>query len=326
MADSKIYIGIENIGSIFDGASDIEIYCGTELLYPLVPPTIHYYLTFKPLENTTFSFSGTSRGSINNSVEYSTDSGRTWVALANGSNTPMLTPNDVIWWRGINHPIGTESDAGAPLSTHLGVGTFSSSGRFNAEGNSLSLLYGDNFEEQTDFATYTWAFDALFKNCSGLVDASGLVMDGIALPTRCYRQLFNGCTRLTKAPVLMAEILSVNCYLGMFAECTSLVDAPALIAKTMVQGCYARMFENCTSLVDAPKLNAKKIEKDCYDMMFDGCVKLKNVTCLATTFEGTPTSNWMRNVASKGTFIKPRSSSWEEGVNGIPSGWTIKNV
>lgn len=327
MADSKIYLGTKHIGSLFEGTSDISIYLGTELVYPLIPVTIHYYLTFTPLENSTFSFSGTSRDNIHNSVEYSLDSGHTWTSLENGSNTPTIASGETIMWRGINHPIGTEDDAGAPLSTHLGIGTFSSSGRFNAEGNSLSLLYGDDFEEQTDFATYTWAFDALFKGCTGLVDASGLVMDGIALPTRCYRQLFNGCTSLTKAPVLMAETLSTNCYLGMFEGCTSLVDAPVLIAKTMVQGCYAKMFKNCTSMVNAPTLPARVILNDCYDEMFNGCTSLNNITCLARENEvHTPTTNWVKDVAAVGVFYRPSSTSWERGDNGIPSGWIVRNA
>ena len=326
MADSKIYLGAKHIGSLFQGASDISIYLGEELVYPLVPETIHYYLTFTPLENSTFSFSGTSRDSINNSVEYSLDSGHTWTTLANGSNTPTIATGEKIMWRGINHPIGTEEDAGAPLTTHLGIGTFSSSGRFNAEGNSLSLLYGDNFEEQTDFDTYTWAFDALFKGCTGLVDASGLVMDGIALPTRCYRQLFNGCTSLTKAPVLMAQTLSVNCYLGMFAGCTSLVNAPTLIAKTLVQGCYARMFMGCTSLVNAPTLSARVIGFDCYDEMFENCTSLNNITCLAREMSGTPLSNWVLNTSAVGVFYKDKNATWNRGNSGIPNGWIVRNA
>lgn len=327
MADSKIYLGTKHIGSLFEGTSDISIYLGTELVYPLIPVTIHYYLTFTPLENSSFSFSGTSRDNIHNSVEYSLDSGHTWTSLENGSNTPTITSGEKIMWRGINHPIGTEADAGASEDTHLGIGTFSSSGRFNAEGNSLSLLYGDDFEEQTDFNTYTWAFDALFKNCNGLVDASGLVMDGIELPTRCYRQLFSNCTNLTKAPVLMAETLSTNCYLAMFRNCTSLVNAPTLIAKTMVQGCYARMFAGCTSLVNAPTLSARVLANDCYDKIFEGCSSLNNITCLATNMTAnTPTTNWVDGVAAVGVFYKPSSVNWERGNSGIPSGWIVRNA
>lgn len=327
MADSKIYLGSIHIGSLFEGASDISIYLGEEKVYPLIPVEIHDYLTFIPIEDSTFSFSGTSRDEINNSVEYSLDSGMTWTALENGINTPTVHSGETIMWRGINHPIGTDDDSGAPLSTHLGIGTFSSSGRFNAKGNSLSLLYGSEFETQTDFNTYIWAFDALFKECSGLVDASGLVMAGESLPTRCYRQLFNGCTRLTKAPVLMATELSTNCYLGMFQYCTSLVDAPQLIAKTLVQGCYAEMFRGCTALVNAPNLPAKTLANDCYDRMFDGCTRLKTITCAATNFgSGTPTTNWMLNVAAVGTFYKTNNVTWDRNASGIPAGWNVRNI
>ena len=37
MANSKIYLGSTNIGSLFQGADDISIYLGEERIYPLIP-------------------------------------------------------------------------------------------------------------------------------------------------------------------------------------------------------------------------------------------------------------------------------------------------
>lgn len=287
-------------------------------------PYLHKSTGFIALEDGAFSFSGTSKDNIHNSVSYSLDNGQTWVALPNGEYTPTLHAGDRILWKGINHPIGTAEDSGASEDTYLGIGTFSSTCRFSLEGNPLSLIYGDNFENQSDFSTYLWVYDALFKNCNKLVDASNFIIAGVELPTRCYRQMFANCTSLTKAPVLPSNDLSLNCYLGMFKNCTSLVVAPNLGAKTLAAGCYARMFQGCTALQNAPKLEAKVLANDCYDNMFDGCTSLKNVTCLATDMSsGTPTSFWLRDVAERGTFHKARGVEWSRDNSGIPANWTV---
>lgn len=292
-----------------------------------IHPQIHNYLAFVAIEDGTFTFSGTSRDEIHNSVSYSLDGGETWVALENGSNTPTVHAGEVIMWKGTNTPV-------RPITTgateeNVGIGEFKSTSKFNVEGNSLSLLFGDRFDEVTpvEFIAYDYAFDKLLRGCNKLVDASGMIIAGTILPTRCYTHMFWHCTSLTKAPVLPSTMLTMNCYLGMFKGCTSLVIPPRLNATTLAAGCYAEMFEGCTSLRNAPELPASVLAKDCYDSMFKGCTRLNNVTCLAIDKSAqTPTSGWLINVASSGVFRKPRGVEWERNNNGIPSGWTVVNI
>jgi hypothetical protein len=62
-----------------------------------------------------------------------------------------------------------------------GMGTFSSTGRFNVEGNIMSLWYGDDFIDKNDLGGRTWIFHTLFKNCTKLVDASKLILPATTL-------------------------------------------------------------------------------------------------------------------------------------------------
>ena len=62
--------------------------------------------------------------------------------------------------------------------------------------------------------------------------------------------------------------------------------------------------------------------------MFWGCKKVNYIKCLATNISATScTENWVKGVASSGTFVSHKSmSSWTTGVNGKPSGWSTSTV
>ena len=111
----------------------------------------------------------------------------------------------------------------------------------------------------------------------------------------------------------------------MFQNCTSLTTAPELLATTLANGCYSGMFSYCRSLTTAPELPATTLANGCYSYMFKDCTSLSSIKCFATNISATDcTDNWVDNVASSGTFTKAASmTSWTEGDNGIPSGWTV---
>jgi hypothetical protein len=88
------------------------------------------------------------------------------------------------------------------------------------------------------------------------------------------------------------------------------------------------MFYGCTSLTTAPVLPATTLATYCYSSMFDGCTSLSSIKCLATDISASNcTSYWVRGVAASGTFTKASSiQGWSTGINGIPSGWTVRNA
>lgn len=273
----------------------------------------HYYsqdyLTFVAEEDGTFNFS-------RNNINYSVDGGKTWTTLTSNTNTPTIQAGSKIMWKAVFTP---------ELSN--GIGTFHSTGRFIAQGNPMSLLYGDDFKGQTSLSGKDYAFACLFIRCTGLTSAKNIALVATTLSEDCYSHMFEGCTSLTMIPTLPATTLAPACYMSMFNGCSSLTKAPTLPAITLTQACYMYMFQNCISLTTAPVLPATTLTTSCYLYMFNGCTKLNNITCLATnTSASLCTYYWVNGVASTGTFTKAANvNNWPMGVSGIPSGWTIQN-
>ena len=166
-------------------------------------------------------------------------------------------------------------------------------------------------------------YEEMFSRCTSLVSAPEL--PATTLADYCYNYMFRGCTSLTTSPALPATTLAERCYANMFNGCTSLVTAPALPATTFYDSCYRQMFSGCKSLTTAPELPATTLAGSCYRRMFDGCSNLQNVTCFATDISAQNcTSNWLRNVAYEGTFVKASGfDGWESGASGIPEDWTV---
>ena len=341
---------------LFETHTQYETFIGGGGVTPFVKPNVSYcvqenevhynprtwadeYLTFVALEDGTFTFAP----SGGNVISYSIDNGHTWSDLAADTNTPTVTRGNKVLWRGEMTPI-----------TNRGVGTFSSTGKFKAQGNIMSLLFGADFKGQTDLTGKDYAFYRLFSSNSNLVNVQNLSLPATTLAESCYDSMFYGCTSLVNAPtlpattlagycysymfygctnlvnapsVLPATTLAGGCYTCMFRNCTSLVNAPTLPATTLAVYCYQNMFNGCTSLVKAPTLPATTLEYSCYQFMFDGCTKLSYIKCLATKISASSLSNWVNGVASSGTFVKDANmTSWTTGISGIPTGWTVQDV
>lgn len=136
----------------------------------------------------------------------------------------------------------------------------------------------------------------------------------------------NTCGINASGLLLPATTLSQDCYSGMFAGCSALDAAPTeLPALTLAPGCYSYMFEGCDMLPDAPHLPATELVDRCYASMFSGCGTIEQVTCLATTINGSDcTTNWLNGVKPAGTFTKAKGVNWwTTGPSGIPSGWSV---
>ena len=296
------------------------------------------YLTFEAVEDTTFQF--TKAG-----LSYSLDNGDTWTSLAANTATPTVNAGNKILFKGTMTPSS---------SSPYGIGTFKSTGKYNAMGNVMPLLFGDNFIDQTDLTGKNYAFYGLFLNNTHLVDAANLMLPATTLASSCYRNMFFGCTSLTTAPELPATTLAYecyntmfygctslttapelpattlasSCYYGMFYDCTSLTTAPKLPATTLANYCYSSMFYDCTSLTTAPKLPATTLVNGCYNEMFNGCTNLNYITAMFTTTPSTTyTRNWVNGVSSTGTFVKNSAATWDvTDTNGIPTGWTVETA
>ena len=166
---------------------------------------------------------------------------------------------------------------------------------------------------------------SMFYGCSSLDSAPALPAEKLAY--RCYGYMFKNCTSLTIAPALPAKELANYCYWRMFLGCSALSQVPEILpAKELTTYCYSQMFMQ-TAITRAPELPAKTLGEYSYYQMFYQCNKLKYIKCLATDISATGcTQGWVNGVATSGTFVKnSQMSSWSNGNDGIPNGWTIQD-
>lgn len=239
------------------------------------------YMYFEALQN------GLTISLSINSIEYSLD-GSTWNTLPADTASPAINTGEKIYFKGELTP-----------ATDVGIGTFTLSKRCNAGGNAMSLLFGDDFENQYSLSGKNYAFSRLFSRCTTLESVSAGFLPATTLANFCYFQVFYYCPSLKSAPELPATTLVESCYDWMFAMCYALTTAPVLPAITLVNNCYRRMFDSCKSL--------------------------NYIKALFTTTPGSSyTAYWVSYVPSKGTFVKNKAATWDvTGTSGIPSGWTV---
>ena len=279
------------------------------------------YLTFNILSAGTINWTANSTA-LTKTIDYKLNNGE-WVSITSntGSSAPTITVNsgDKVQFRGNNAQYATNNYS--DYNSFKG-----STALFEAEGNAMSLIYGDNFKNNSTISSI-FALASLFRGCTNLGSAKNLILPSTTLVSYCYDSMFDGCASLTTAPELPATTLAQYCYRYMFQNCTSLTPAPALPATKLSDNCYESMFNGCTSLTTAPELPATTLANSCYKSMFQGCTKLNYIKCLANIYDTTGyTTNWVKGVASKGTFVKTSGSRWSTGDSGIPTGWTKQNA
>jgi len=230
------------------------------------------YFTIESLEdNNTITFT---RGNDapSNTFYYSTDNGTNWI---NRSTTQSWTLNtgDKLKLKAIASHWCNYTDN---ISKSW---VFSSTKTFNVYGNIMSLLYGDDFEDNNTLPAVS-TFTNLFRGCDKIVNAKNLKLPATTMTTSCYWKMFMNCPSLLTAPELPATTLATWCYSGMFWGCMALVTAPILPATTLAQKCYEQMFGYCTSLVNAPVLPATTLSTNCYYEMFFNCTSLTQAPVL----------------------------------------------
>ena len=209
--------------------------------------------------------------SLNQSIQYSLDYGKTWTELAD--QTPVTIPGNggICLIRG-----KLSGDNYNNNWTTFYIRDYN----LECHGNIMYLYDYENPYNTT--LTYAYAFRCLFENCSKLLTAPTL--PATTLSAACYQQMFKGCTSLTTAPTLPATKSTNACYFQMFIGCTSLTTAPELPATTLVKDCYHSMFQDCTSLTTAPTtLPATTLTVNCYRQMFQECKALTTAPELPAT-------------------------------------------
>ena len=233
------------------------------------------------------------------SLWYSLDKMVTWVQLvtdvSSDYETISLTSGQTVYIRSISdngriETIGLDKHNSDYTSFKID-GNMAVSRYMNAMWNYRSLN-----EPLLEYCAYK-----LFEGCTGLTDASELVMltEDLDSANNCYDSMFSGCTNLVNAPVLPATGLSEYCYHNMFYGCTNLSETPELIGQSLQNGCYSYMFASGVSLTNhtiPDRLPIEELKIACYRGMFAGCtglaksIQLPSMTlapyCYANMFQG----------------------------------------
>ena len=237
-----------------------------------IKPKIPNYLCFTALESGTFTL--TIDANLSTSalqyIEYSLD-GNAWVKTDNVNSqsvvitTPTIANGGKVYWRGIGNQLAN-SFSGNPS-------IFSSTCRFDASGEVMSLLKGKNFTKSRNVGNS--AFARLFKDCSTIVNAKDLIIEVGSIGSYGLQEMFINCTSLITTPYInnLNGALAFN---AMFKGCTSLVevtyDLP--VPPTISNRTYSSMFEGCTALVKTPNLPLTEFGDSAYYSMFRGCTSL----------------------------------------------------
>ena len=233
-------------------------------------------LTFNILSAGTINWTA-SNSSVTKTIDYKLNDGE-WTSITSntGETAPSIEVNsgDIIQFRGDNAQYATSSTM---YNSFKG-----STASFEIEGNIMSLIYGDDFKNNSTISS-AYTFVGLFSKCANLVSVENLILPATTLVDSCYRNMFLECTSLTTAPKLPATTLAHSCYYSMFWFCTSLTTAPELPATTLVDSCYQQMFLGCTSLTTAPELPATTLAPSCYCDMFSNCTSLTTAPELPVT-------------------------------------------
>lgn len=272
-------------------------------------------LTFNIISAGTISLKNDVNATVK-SIEYKVNDGEWTVGYftpstaSTGWTSISVNNGDLIQFRGNNAAYADSVTKGS---------RFTSTARYNAYGNIMSLINSTSFSGLTSVGTL--AFALLFST-DGIVSAANLQLPATTLGQSCYYQMFQNCSTLTVAPQLPATIMADGCYGGMFYSCRALTTAPDIShITTLENGCCDKMFRDSgiQSIVVSP---ATPISY-CYNEMFYNCTSLSYIKCLTTSPNTSQTWNWASGVAANGTFVKKQGVTWESGNNGIPTGWTV---
>ena len=227
------------------------------------------YLTFTAEEDgTTFSFTKHGTGNI----DYSIDNGFTWTSLESGANTPPINTGEKMMWRG---------EMIRSTSGNLGIGRFSSTGRFRVGGNPYSLVNKVNSADPNNGKYCLYA--NLFNGCSLLTDASQLNINHEVAQGYMCASMFKLCTSLVVGPSLQKiKVVAQFTFSEMFFGCTSLVVAPDLpnavfLTENGASNHCKHMFRECYLLKKAPAMPTMGLASYCYNEMYRGCDSLEEI-------------------------------------------------
>lgn len=189
-------------------------------------------LTFEIISGGTFSWID-KVGNNPRTIEYSIN-GAEWTEITSSSNPSPISYNagDIIQFRGNN--------------SNYYYNNLLTDSKHNVYGNIMSLIDSTGFTTATTLVS-GFTFNSLFESCTGLTDASNLILPATTLADWCYYQMFYYCTSLTTAPELPATTLTEGCYAVMFGYCSNLNYIKCLATDISANDCTTYWLDGVAS-------------------------------------------------------------------------------
>lgn len=287
------------------------------------------YFTIESLENNNTITASKVSSSRNPVIYYSLDDGETW------SNQTLSSGTITFGTINTGEKIIFKSETAEWAIAWNSYNKFSGTKNFKIYGNIMSLVNGNNFVSNPSFAeASSFNLCGLFYGVTTLIDASNLILPATTLKTSSYNGMFRGCTNLVYGPKLLPALdVPADGYSSMFESCTSLVEAPEILATTVSGNtalnrmfCMNRNNKVTAAMTKGPVLRISNpgYFQNVYQQLFCGNGNLVEITVL---IGGTDRSfaNWLNNVSSTGVIKTLSGTTFESGVSGLPSGWTVED-
>lgn len=170
------------------------------------------------------------------------------------------------------------------------------------------------------------AYEAMFCNCNNMKNGPKTIA-ATSLGAEACRQMFYSCVRMESAPaVLPATTVPNGAYRQMFYDCRSMTNVPDIQAAQFTGTCNMKqMFKQCPNITSGPTLRPMQLTDSCYAEMFYACQKLNSleVRFINWNTSNGSTFNWVRGVASTGTFNSSLTLPQTNGYDNIPYGWNV---
>ena len=323
---------LSTISSVYVGSTQYSsIYYGSTLIWPTGPQPHDYsldYFTIESLQDSNTIKIAKAKSPANLSLSYSIDDGSTWTDLTISAGRDFTTINtgDKIIFKGVNNSFSNAWDS---------YYRFNASKNFKVYGNVMSLLSGDNFTSNSEFASGTTCnLCGLFYGTTTLVDASDLILPATTLYQSSYNGMFRGCTNLVNGPKLLPALnVPQDGYSSMFEGCVKLTEGPEISATTVSGNtalnrmfCMNRNSKVTAAMTKSPilRITNPSSYNNVYQQLFCGNGNLTEVTILA---QGTNLSftNWLANTNAGGVIKKLQATTFTSGSNGVPSNWTTQD-
>ena len=238
----------------------------------------------------------------NMELSYSTDSGSTWTTT---SDTGITITCSTVMIKGTNNGAWGNGDNDSY--------SIKANKNFHAEGNIMSLWYGDNFSGQTTL-TINGACGSLFQGNTYLTSAENLKFPARTIGSYCYATVFKNCSNLSGSVTIECENTTTESLVITFENCSSLtkISFPNLTGITG-SNCMYYTFNGCTALEELymPSLVTFATYSHTY-------ANLSSLRVFVNTANGTSFS-YNGSISQNCTFYKNSNASW----SGLPSSWTV---